>query len=109
MALEQPKEEKKQPENLTARLPNYAKLYATNVAVIEGTEDFRVEVYNERFESDHGRHYVSDGMVIFSPQAAKILFVRLGEILASYESKHGKIEITKKSIQELLKLDDEDV
>jgi len=75
------------------RTPLFHKSYATNVSVTKTDSDFRIELFNEKFESEDGWVYHSDGLVILTTQAAKILLTTLSEKIDEYEGENGEIVI----------------
>lgn len=81
------------------RVPNFRKYYATNVYVYSTDIDFRVEVLNEKFPAEEREEsktdeYVSDALLILTPEAAKKLRDKLDEQIKSFEEKMGKIEVS---------------
>lgn len=84
------------------RTPLFSKIYATNLIVNKTDSDFRIELFNEKFESKKGWAYHSDGLVIMTAQAAKILLGALGEKIEEYEKENGEIIIAedRKTVQE---------
>ncbi len=74
------------------RVPNFVKLYATNVKGGPTNQDFRFHVMNEKLKDENGWHFVSDAVVILTPVAAKNLKAMLDAYVAAYEQQHGPIE-----------------
>jgi Protein of unknown function (DUF3467) len=70
---------------------NHAKYYATNIYGAVTTQDFRIELLNEKTEYEDGWFFESDAMAILSPTAAKRLSQWLVEAIEDYEKEHGKI------------------
>lgn len=96
-------ETKSQPDAedyLIGRSPDYRKYYATNVMVEESEDDVRVDLFNEKVETDHGLHFISDASVILTPQAAKILLDSLRSAISEFERKKGPIAVQKKPVHE---------
>jgi Protein of unknown function (DUF3467). len=76
------------------RTPIFSKTYGTNVGVSKTDSDFRIELYNEKFETDDHRWiYHCDGLVILTAQAAKKLLLTLTEKIEQYEDENGEIII----------------
>lgn len=76
------------------RSHNFQKLYGTNL-VGGGTQyDFRFELFNEKIKIDanKGWSYISDALIILTPQAAKKLFTILDKYVKEFEKDHGTIE-----------------
>ena len=76
------------------RSHTFQKLYCTNL-IGGGTKyDFRFELFNEKIKSDTDKEwlYVSDALVILTPQAAKKLYSTLNKYVKEYEKDHGTIE-----------------
>ncbi|MDV0446908.1 hypothetical protein MsAg5_07720 [Methanosarcinaceae archaeon Ag5] len=78
------------------RTPLFAKTYATNVSVIQTDLDFRIELFNEKYQVGDEWIYHSDGLAILTPEAAKILWTELGLKIEKYEKENGEIDISKK-------------
>ena len=87
-------------EELVYRAPYYRKYYATNVMVTSTEEDFRVEFFNERVETDHGTHAISESAAILSLQAAKVLVAALQGAVENMEKAQGPIKVTKTPVLE---------
>lgn len=85
--------EKKEKEVSIARTPIFSKTYATNVFVTKTDSDFRIELLNEKFETEDRVQFHSDGLVILTNQAAKKLLLTLSKKIEEYENKSGEIEI----------------
>jgi hypothetical protein len=83
------------------RAPSFFKVYATNVITTATREDFRVEIFNERFKAGEGWVYWSEGSLILTRGAAKKLSVELAKKVEEYETEHGEI----KAADELGKMD----
>jgi hypothetical protein len=77
----------------------FGKTYATNVIVTSTDEDFRLELFNEKFKIEDGWAYHSDGLVILTRQAAKKLLLTLTEKIKSYENEKGEIEVDKERME----------
>jgi len=82
---------KKRPPVL--RVPNFQKFYATNVQGGATTQDFRIELMNEKLKEHDEWHLVSDAMVILTPTAAKRLLNMLQAFVETHEKEHGKIPV----------------
>lgn len=74
------------------RVPNFVKLYATNVRGGPTNQDFRFHVMNEKLKDEDGWHFVSDALIILTPVAAKNLKAFLDTFLDAYEKDHGPIK-----------------
>jgi len=85
--------EDKEKTTSVVRTPIFHKTYATNLSVSKTDSDFRIELFNEKFESKDGSVYHSDGMVILTQQAAKKLLVTLNDIISDYEEENGEIVV----------------
>ncbi|GCC10718.1 hypothetical protein IPdc08_00751 [archaeon] len=65
--------------------------------------DIRLEIMNEKFpgkkddEEESVDDYISDALVMFTPEAAKKLKQRLEEVLADYEEEYGEIRVTRET------------
>ncbi len=83
------------------RMPNFSKYYVTNLLVKSTDVDIRLEIMNEKFprkkddEEESVDDYISDALIMFTPEAAKKLKQRLEEVLADYEGEHGEIKVTR--------------
>ncbi|GBE54592.1 MAG TPA: DUF3467 domain-containing protein [Euryarchaeota archaeon] len=83
------------------RTPNFSKYYVTNLLVNSTDVDIRLEIMNEKFpgrkddEEESVDDYISDALIMFTPEAAKKLRQRLEEVLADYEGEHGEIKVTR--------------
>ncbi len=75
------------------RSPLFNKTYATNLLVTTTDTDFRIELFNEKFETEKGWAYQSDGLVILNREAAKKLLITLDEKIKSYEKEKGEIKL----------------
>ena len=71
----------------------FTKTYATNVQLSKTDVDFRIELFNEKFQVDGGWAFHSDGLVILTKEAAKKLLINLDQELKEYEKEHGEIEV----------------
>ncbi|WNY25404.1 DUF3467 domain-containing protein [Methanolapillus millepedarum] len=78
------------------RTPLFTKTYATNVSVIRTDLDFRIELFNEKYQAGDEWIYHSDGLAILTPQAAKILLTELSLKMEEYEKENGDIDISEK-------------
>ncbi|MDY0387792.1 MAG: DUF3467 domain-containing protein [Methanolobus sp.] len=78
------------------RTPLFNKTYATNVSVVKTDSDFRVELFNEKFETKDESVYHSDGLVILTNQAAKKLLMSLTDAINDYEEENGEIVVSEK-------------
>ncbi|MCM1566344.1 MAG: DUF3467 domain-containing protein [Dehalobacter sp.] len=76
-----------------SRPPSFCKIYATNVLVTTTDQDFRVELFNEKFKTNEGWVFQSEELVILTRQAAKQLQVMLNEKIKEYESQFGEIPV----------------
>jgi hypothetical protein len=70
---------------------NHTKHYATNIYGARTTQDFRVELLNEKTEYEDGWYFVSDAMAILTPTAAKRLRDFLDKAIPAFEAEHGEI------------------
>lgn len=85
--------EKKQPARpAIRRAPSFFKVYATNVLPSATREDFRVELFNERFKAGEGWVYQSEGLLLLTRGAAKKLAVELSRLVEACEAEHGEIK-----------------
>jgi hypothetical protein len=73
------------------RAPSFFKTYVTNVLPTATREDFRVELFNERFKAGGGWVYRSEGSLILTRAAAKKLAIELSKKVEAYEAEHGEI------------------
>ena len=83
--------EEKKPKTIV-RGRSFQKIYATNL-IGGGTEfDFRFELFNEKikFPPDNKWTYVSDAMIILTPQAARKLQKLLDNFIKKYERDKGQ-------------------
>jgi ADP-glucose pyrophosphorylase len=76
-----------------SRTPLFQKIYATNISVMKTDSDFRIELFNEKFETEDRVIFHSDGLIILTDQAAKKLLINLSEKIEEYENKNGEIRI----------------
>ena len=72
----------------------FTKIYATNVQLSKTDVDFRIELFNEKFQVEDNWAFHSDGLVILTREAAKKLFINLDKELKAYEKKYGDIEVS---------------
>ncbi len=79
-------------ESSIFRVPNFLKLYATNVKGGASNQDFRFQVMNEKLKDEDGWHFVSDALVILTPVAARNLKTLLDEYIIAFEKEHGPIK-----------------
>jgi hypothetical protein len=75
------------------RTHSHKKYYVTNIIGGLTSQDIRFELLNEILESEEGRHYVADAMIILSPIGAKRLQKELNESIKKYESENGTIPL----------------
>ncbi|WNY27510.1 DUF3467 domain-containing protein [Methanolapillus ohkumae] len=80
------------------RTPLFHKTYATNVSVNRTDVDFRVELFNEKFQTEDECVYHSDGLMILTAEAAKILSDCLSEKIKEFEKENGEIIVSRKKI-----------
>jgi hypothetical protein len=71
----------------------FTKIYATNVQLSNTEIDFRIELFNEKFEVEDGWVLHSDGLVILTREAAKILLLKLDKTIKAYEKEKGEIKV----------------
>jgi ADP-glucose pyrophosphorylase len=83
-------EKQKKPVSI-ACTPIFKKIYATNLNVTKTDSDFRIELFNEKFETEDRVMFHSDGLVILTNQAAKKLLENLSERIEEYEKENGEI------------------
>lgn len=83
---------KKKGEKAIVRADSFQKFYVTNLIAFETKYDFRIELMNERLKFEDRWEYVSDAMVILTPQAAKKLRDILSNYVKKHEDKEGPIE-----------------
>ena len=72
----------------------FTKIYATNVQLSKTDVDFRIELFNEKFQVEDNWAFHSDGLVILTREAAKKLLLNLDKELKAYERKYGEIEVS---------------
>jgi hypothetical protein len=82
-----------------ARPPTFTKIYATNIFVISTDSDFRVELFNEKFKTQDGWIYQSEGSIILTKEAAKKLQIMLDEKIKDYEKTNGEIKVSDERMQ----------
>jgi hypothetical protein len=89
-----PNSSQKKKQTSVLRAHNFQKLYGTNL-VGGGTQyDFRFELFNEKIKIDANKSwsYISDALIILTPQAAKKLFTILDKYVKEFEKDHGTIK-----------------
>lgn len=88
------KTESKKINNVVLRSQDFKKLYITNFISGPTRYDFRVQTFNERVKLEDGKKtaFISDGLLIFTPQAAKKLSSAIQSYISQYEKEHGTIE-----------------
>lgn len=95
-------EESKEKEKISVyRTPLFTKLYATNLRVFRTDVDFRIELFNEKFESEEETVFYSDGIVMLTPEAAKKLMIELTRAVEKYELENGEILVREERKKEL--------
>lgn len=72
----------------------FTKIYATNVQLSKTDIDFRLELFNEKFQVEDSWAFHSDGLVILTREAAKKLLINLDAELKAYEKEYGEIKVT---------------
>ena len=72
----------------------FTKIYATNVQLSKTDIDFRLELFNEKFQVEDSWAFHSDGLVILTREAAKKLLINLDEELKAYEKEYGEIKVS---------------
>ncbi len=77
----------------------FNKTYATNVIVTSTDVDFRLELFNEKFKTEDGWAYHSDGLLILTRAAAKKLLVTLDEKIKSFEKENGEIKVDEERME----------
>lgn len=80
-------------ESKIYRTPLFTKIYATNVKVFPTDVDIRVELLNEKRETEDETIFYSDGLVMLTPEAAKKLSLELNITIENYENEKGEIKI----------------
>jgi len=81
------------------RPPTFIKLYATN-SFVNGTDsDFRIELFNEKFQTEKGWVYQSEAMVILTKEAAKKMMLELTDKIKAYEKEHGEIPVSQERMK----------
>jgi hypothetical protein len=55
--------------------------------------DIRIELLNEKRETEDKIIFYSDGLAILTPEAAKKLSLELKEVIEKYEIENGEIRI----------------
>jgi hypothetical protein len=81
------------------RPPSFVKLYATNTYVTNTDSDFRIELFNEKFQTEHGWVFQSEAMVILTKEAAKKMMLELTEKIKTYEKEHGEIPVSEERMK----------
>ena len=81
------------------RTISFNKIYATNLIGYWTEFDFRIELFNEKINAatKEGKEewtFISEGLVIMTPLAAKKLNKLLTEKIKEYESEKGEITET---------------
>lgn len=92
--LKMQNEQHAEPKISIRRTPSFSKTYVTNAIVTETDMDFRVELFNERFRTENGWVYDSEGMLILTKEAAKKLQIMLENKIRAYEEKNGEIKVS---------------
>lgn len=72
----------------------FTKIYATNLQLSKTDIDFRLELFNEKFQVEDSWAFHSDGLVILTREAAKKLLINLDEELKAYEKEYGEIKVS---------------
>lgn len=72
----------------------FAKIYATNIKAYQTDVDIRIELLNERRETEDEFIFYSDGLAMLTLEAAKKLSIALHKIIEQHEAKCGEIKIT---------------
>jgi hypothetical protein len=85
-------EEEKTKTNRIYRTILFSKIYTTNMRVFQTDADIRIELFNEKRETEDEVIYYSDGLVILTPEAAKKLSTELKGMIEKYESENGEIK-----------------
>lgn len=88
------KKPQKKIQTSVLRTHNFQKLYVTNL-VGGGTQyDFRFELFNEKIKIDakKGWSFISDALIILTPQASKKLLSLLDKYVKEFEKDHGTLE-----------------
>lgn len=86
-------EEGKKKDMSVVRVPNFVKVYATNVTGGITNQDFRFELLNEKIYDGKEWVLLSDALVILSPLGAKKLFNLLKQMIETYEKEKGEINV----------------
>lgn len=81
------------------RPPSFVKLYATNTYMTNTDSDFRMELFNEKFQTERGWVFQSEAMVILTKEAAKKLMLELTEKVKTYEKEHGEIPVSEERMK----------
>lgn len=76
------------------RARTFTKQYATNSHVTITDSDIRIELFNEKFQTEQGWLVQSEAMVILSKEAAKKLAIELADRINEYEKDHGEIAVS---------------
>lgn len=86
--------ENKKSRAVVLRSHEFKKLYITNFIHGVTKYDFRLQVFNERIklEDENKLAFISDGLLILTPQAVKKLSSVLQSYVAQYEKEHGTID-----------------
>lgn len=77
----------------------FTKIYATNVVITSTDVDFRIELFNEKFQLENGWAYHSDGLIILTKAAAKKLLLTLDEKIKLYEKENGEITVEEERME----------
>lgn len=88
------KSPQKRKQTSILRSHNFQKFYGTNL-VGGGTKyDFRFELFNEKIKIQPNKDwsYISDALIILTPQAAKKLYSKLDKYIKKFEKDHGTLE-----------------
>ncbi|MDQ1251210.1 MAG: hypothetical protein QG646_279 [Euryarchaeota archaeon] len=80
-------------ESTIYRTPLFTKIYTTNLKVFQTDADIRIELFNEKRETEDEVIYYSDGLAILTPEAAKKLSIELKEVIEKYEIENREIRI----------------
>lgn len=93
-------ETSEKPEFSLFRSPSlFTKIYATNTLLTRTDSDFRIELFNEKFQTEDGWVYQSDGSVILTREAAKKLLIMLDNEIKAYEKESGEIKVSEERMK----------
>lgn len=72
----------------------FTKIYATNIKAYQTDVDIRIELLNEKRETENELIFYSDGLAMLTLEAAKKLSIELHKLIEQHEAKYGEIKLT---------------